>query len=114
MEQQRLQGTDVHYGQIIQVESSSQPCMITDFRTKQLQHVHSGKLLTILPRERAEFEKQNVRVTLEAAGSEGCWLQLLPGFKMRQEGEPVRFLSLFRALLLQETLQRVYAPAVHV
>jgi hypothetical protein len=56
----------------------------------QLQHVASGKFVSFVPRERAEHERQHVRVALEEHGHEGCWMQIAPAYRSRQVGQPVR------------------------
>lgn len=62
MEARRLHGTPVRFGQTIQLE-----------------HVNSGQFVKILPRDRADFERENVKVMLDSEPDEGAWLQVRCG-----------------------------------
>jgi hypothetical protein len=55
----------------------------------QLFHVKSGKYLTVMANKLAQFERENLRVTLDKYGSEASWIQLLPRFKMDSEGDAI-------------------------
>eukprot|EP00937_MAST-01D_sp_MAST-1D-sp2_P001025 g1025.t1 len=57
--------------------------------TVQLQHVHSGKFLTQVPRAIAEKEKENMKLLLVEGGSEGSYFCFKPRWAMRSEGEKV-------------------------
>ena len=50
----------------------------------QLQHINSDKFLSVMPRERADMERDHVKVSLaDSDGNEACWLQVAPGIKCR-------------------------------
>eukprot|EP00937_MAST-01D_sp_MAST-1D-sp2_P004933 g4933.t1 len=55
----------------------------------QLQHVHSGKYLTQVPRAIAEKEKENMKLMLTEGGSEGSWFRFSPRWAMRSDGDPI-------------------------
>jgi hypothetical protein len=57
--------------------------------TVQLQHVNSGKFLTLVPRAIAEKEKENMKLMLMEGGSEGSYFCFKPRWAMRSEGSPV-------------------------
>ena len=55
----------------------------------QLLHVKSKKYVTVVGNEVAEYERQNIRVRLDPAGSPNSWLILQPRFKINQAGDAV-------------------------
>ena len=59
----------------------------------QLKHIHSNCFITI-KREIAN-EHGSLKVRLDYKGSENSWLEILPSNKIRQEGEPVRYIDGF-------------------
>mmetsp|Transcript_33274 Transcript_33274/g.53603 ORF Transcript_33274/g.53603 Transcript_33274/m.53603 type:complete len:2908 (+) Transcript_33274:214-8937(+) len=64
--------TSVRYGQVI-----------------QLQHVKSGKFLTVASKKVAMLEKECLALELVEGGSESSWIQTMPRFKVRAEGATV-------------------------
>jgi hypothetical protein len=57
--------------------------------TIQLFHVKSQKYLTVIPEKLAENERANLRVALDANGSEFSWIQLMPRYKIDREGDGI-------------------------
>ena len=57
--------------------------------TIQLLHVKSKKYLTIIPTEVAAVEKENIKISLDVAGSTESWLIVQPRFKINQTGDMV-------------------------
>ncbi|GBG32793.1 Inositol 1,4,5-trisphosphate receptor [Hondaea fermentalgiana] len=57
--------------------------------TIQLQHVKSGKFLSMSPKKVARIRKDCLMVDLQDQGSELSWFQILPRFKVRAEGARV-------------------------
>lgn len=57
--------------------------------TVQLQHVKSGKFLSMAPKKVAKIRKDCLVVDLLHGGSESSWFQVLPRFKVRAEGAPI-------------------------
>eukprot|EP00937_MAST-01D_sp_MAST-1D-sp2_P006597 g6597.t1 len=55
----------------------------------QLQHVQSGKFVTVAPRTRAQLEGECHLVVLQEEGSEDSWLQLKPSWRARSDGSEV-------------------------
>lgn len=55
----------------------------------QLRHLHSNFFATTS----VNIAKEHgcLKVTLVEGGNEGSWIELLPGNKLRQEGEPIRY-----------------------
>jgi Inositol 1,4,5-trisphosphate/ryanodine receptor/MIR domain len=90
-EYERMAGKNITYGQAI-----------------QLQHVKSGKFVTITVKEIAELEKHCLKVTLDEDGNEGSCFVVSPRFKVRSEGEPVMFGD---QLLLQS---KTFSTYLHV
>ena len=45
----------------------------------------------MLPRERADIERDSARICLTESGDENCWLDVMPGFKVKSEGQSVRY-----------------------
>ncbi|KAI6654157.1 Inositol 1,4,5-trisphosphate receptor 1 isoform [Oopsacas minuta] len=55
----------------------------------QLLHMKSGKFLTVNKQQAAFVEKTAMRVSLNAKGSENCWLHIRPIFKRKALGDEV-------------------------
>ena len=60
----------------------------------QLRHIHSNSFITIS--SEIANEHGALKVRLDSVGSEASWLEILPSNKLRQEGEPVRYIDDFR------------------
>ncbi|KAK3288715.1 hypothetical protein CYMTET_3820 [Cymbomonas tetramitiformis] len=54
----------------------------------QLRHLGTGEYVTI-KKERAEQDRQCMRVVLQKDGDEGSWLQVMPAYRGKSEGDPV-------------------------
>ena len=52
----------------------------------QLQHVASGKFLSIYPSENANIEKDNIKIGLSDFFSDKSLIRILSGFKYQKEG----------------------------
>ncbi|XP_019849736.1 PREDICTED: inositol 1,4,5-trisphosphate receptor type 1-like isoform X1 [Amphimedon queenslandica] len=72
-EQARRAGTKVVYGDLI-----------------QLQHVASGKFVNVRS-EASKTESNNLLVNLSEENSDGCSFVILPRYKVRSEGDEIRF-----------------------
>src|SRR3989338_1478000 len=73
----------------------------------QLQHVKSSKFVTVTVKQIAELEKHCLKVALIEDGDEGSCFVVTPRFKVRSEGEAVRY---GEQLLLQNML---FSPYLH-
>ena len=58
-------------------------------RTVQLEHLRSGKFLTVEPREGARLDNECLKVHLVDGGKKESWLQLKPSMKARTAGSEV-------------------------
>ena len=65
-------GTPVRFGEVI-----------------QLFHVKSGKYLTVLSKELAHEERENMRIVLTAYGSTCSYIQLSPRYKINRDGDVI-------------------------
>jgi hypothetical protein len=57
--------------------------------TVQLQHVHSGKYVALIPRKIAQKEKDNMALELIDDGSEGAWFKFAARWKVSGDGDSV-------------------------
>jgi Inositol 1,4,5-trisphosphate/ryanodine receptor/RyR and IP3R Homology associated/Ion transport protein len=60
----------------------------------QLRHIHSNSFVTISTE--IANEHGALKVKLDTSGSESSWLEILPGDKLHQEGEPIKCLDGFK------------------
>ena len=59
----------------------------------QLRHLHSNFFLTTSVNIAKEYG--SLKVILVEGGNEGSWIEILPSNKLRQEGEPIRYIDKF-------------------
>ena len=64
----------------------------------QLLHVNSHKFVNAQPRKLAETEKDCIMLELETHSDEGSYFQLVPRFRHRSEGDPIRLTDLVKFL----------------
>lgn len=69
-EVQRMRGEVLYYGD-----------------TVQMKHVDSGQYITLS--KEAGLQPGSSRLEVTADGGEGSWVDIMPGFKVRKEGDPV-------------------------
>ena len=95
---QKLDGIDAPAGQgpsKLEIEDRNNLEEVERWRGKQLsygkgiqlKHVNSGKYI-ILSKE-AGLQPGSSRLEVDKDGGEGAWIAILPGFKVRKEGDPV-------------------------
>jgi inositol 1,4,5-triphosphate receptor type 1 len=72
VEQERLKGSPVAYGISV-----------------QLQHVYTGKYVSVNPTSTSSLESTNLRMELRAENSQNCILRILPRYKVRSVGDEV-------------------------
>ena len=88
----KLQADEEEQGNEAEIETTTGQILTYGERI-QLRHIHSNCFITI-SRDIAN-EHGALRVKLDYKGNENSWLEILPANKIRQEGEPVRYIDGF-------------------